>query len=132
LFNVKPNAKLDNALASVCDWIQPSLSRRQVADELAVTWGYVADTRYDSFCYAMVEAMLAGCWCFCGSHLIYDERPCFRFDTPDEAVILIERALEHFQAGDINEEGRQFVIDNYSLSVFRNQFKEIVGSGYGV
>ena len=90
----------------------------------------MAATGYDSFCYAMIEFMLAGAWLFCGRHLIYDERPCFRFETVDQAVELIKWAFEELR-GKINEEGRQYVIDNYSLKVFRNQLKEIVGGGYG-
>ena len=39
----------------------------------------------------------------------------------------IHEHFEAYQSGTINEEGRQFAIDNYSLEVFRKQIYEIVG-----
>ena len=132
MLNTNADIKLEDNLNKVCDWVRSDMTRREVMDELAKTWAYIADTRYDSFCYAMIEAMLAGCWLFCGKHLIYDERPCFRFDTVGEAVELIGNALDSDSCSQINLEGRQYVIDNYSLQVFRNQLKDIVGYGYGI
>ena len=118
--------RLENELEKVCGRVVTNATRSEVSNTVGKAWAYVADTRYDTFCYAMVEAMLAGCHCFCGDHLIYDGRPVVRFTDAEGAVdqifkVYSEHGLEP------NPAMRQFVIDNYSLKVFREQLTEIIG-----
>ena len=122
---------LDRRLTSACDFRVPNASRKEVRDYISPAWGYVADSRYDTFCYGMVEAMLAGCWLFCGKHLIYNERPCLRFDTPAEAAKLITETFEE-KPKSINNEAREHVIENYSLEAFRSQLTGLIGGNYGL
>ena len=125
------SAVLENRLTEVCDRRVVNATRQQVKDAVSPAWAYVADTKYDTFCYAMIEAMLAGCWLFCGKHLIYNERPCIRFTDPVDAVVKISEKLDEVGL-QVNEEARQYVIDNYSLSVFRRQLGDIIGGNYGL
>lgn len=122
--------QLGKELAKSCDWHIPNATRLQVVKKVSRCWGFVSDTAYDTFSYSMVEAMLAGCWCFCGQHPIFDDRPVIRFDTPADAVEKISTQLDKGMT--INEEARQYVIDHYSLAVFRSQFKEILGGHFGL
>ena len=122
---------LENRLTGVCDRRVVNATRQQVNDAVSPAWAYVADSRYDSFCYAMIEAMLAGCWLFCGKHLIYNERPCIRFTDPFDAVTKISEKLDEVGL-QVNEEARQYAIDNYSLSVFRRQLGDVIGGNYGL
>lgn len=122
--------QLENDLFSLCDWTIPHATRAEVRNKVASAWCYVADSKYDTFCYGMIEAMLAGCWTVVGNHPIYRERPCLRFNTTAEAVELIVNKWN--ERGGVNEGGRQFVIDHYSLDVFRRQLKTIIGDYIGL
>ena len=121
--------RLEMELANICDWVIEQANRPQVSQLCGESWGFVVDSRFDSFCYALMEALLGGCWAFCGNHKIYDDLPVIRFSTTDEAVLKImdkcNGDLSH-----INAEGRQFVHDNFSLDVFRRQFLQIVGGNF--
>ena len=120
--------EIDLNLQTVCDWITPQATRKEVAETVGTSWGFIADSRFDTFCYALVEALLAGCYAFCGNHLIYNALPVVRFKTPEEAV---ERIIEMFDDDIVvNAEGRQYVIDTFSLDVFRRQFAELVGRNF--
>ena len=125
--NLNPEHKeLDDALATICDIVVPLATPQQIRTLTHQSWGYVADTRFDTFCYAMIEAMLAGCWTFTGNHLIYDERPGERFESPDEAVdVIMARFATHGDKACM--ENVEYVRDNYSLDVFKKQFMGIVG-----
>ena len=124
-------SRLDRQLSLVCDWRATNVVRSEIPELIGPAWGYVADSRYDSFCYAMIEAMLAGCWLFCGKHLVYDERPCIRFESAEDAIEKISATLDD-KGMEINHEARQYVIDNYSLQVFRRQLTDIMGRNYGL
>ena len=87
------NKGLEDSLKSVSDWIFPNAMTSEIARIWANTLGYIGDTKYDTFCYAMIEAMASGCWLFLGKHPLYDDKPAFRFDTADEAVELITTHL---------------------------------------
>ena len=120
--------ELDNYLHAVAHDVIPGTNRSGVATALGHSWAYITDSGFDTFCYAMVESMLCGCWCFCGQHPVFKDRPCIKFSSPVDAIQKIDKFFEEHPPGtSINEEGRQFVIDNYSLEVFRNQFHELVG-----
>ena len=127
--------ELENRLRDATDVIESRLPRTEIAKRMAPLWGYVGDTFYDFSSYSMMEAMLCGCWLFTGRHLMYDERPAFRFRTPEQAVALILYQLENAppEEGLINEEARQFIIDRNSYDNFRKQFLQIVGKvGFGL
>ena len=95
-------------------------------------WGCVMDSRYDFSSFCMMEAMLCGCWFFAGEHLLYDERPVLRFSTAEEAIELIIKQLEETppDAGVVNEEARQYIVDRNSYDRFRANLTELIGSLY--
>ena len=123
------SAKLEADLSQVCDHLESEIAYTAIPERIGGIWGYIADTRYDFSSYSMTEAMGCGCWIFTGRHLMYDERPGKRFRTAKEAVELIQSQLEETppESGVINEEARQFVVDQNSYDAFREQFKNIVG-----
>ncbi len=123
------SAKLEADLSQVCDHLESELPYTVMPERIGGIWGYVADTRYDFSSYSMTEAMACGCWIFTGRHLMYDERPGKRFNTSKEAVQHITAQLQETppKSGVINEEARQFVVDQNSYEAFRKQFKNIVG-----
>ena len=123
------SAKLEAELSQVCDHLESEIPYTAMPERIGGIWGYVADTRYDFSSYSMTEAMACGCWIFTGRHLMYDERPGKRFRTAKEAVELIQSQLEETppESNVINEEARQFVVDQNSYDAFRKQFKNIVG-----
>ena len=121
---------LQKNLRSVTDVHIMNANRDEVAQHVGSAWGYISDTKYDTMCFSLAEAMCAGCQCFCGTHPLYDDREgLFRFETADEAVDLIRKTYEHKDHFGINEEARQYVIDNFSFSVFKRQLTEIIGKG---
>ena len=121
--------KLERKLEMASDVMEKNLNRDEVAKYISKMWAFTADTRYDMASFSMMEAMLAGCWIFAGRHLLYNERPCIRFDTPDEAVSKITEQLEKAppESGVINEEGRQFIVDRHSFDAFKNDMKNLIG-----
>ena len=123
------SAKLEADLCQVCDHLESEIPYTAMPERVGGIWGYVADTRYDFSSYSMTEAMACGCWIFTGRHLMYDERPGKRFNTSEEAVQHIIGQLQETppESGIINEEARQFVVDQNSYDAFREQFKNIVG-----
>ena len=123
------SAKLEADLSQVCDHLESEIAYTAIPERIGGIWGYIADTRYDFSSYSMTEAMACGCWIFTGRHLMYDERPGKRFQTAKAAVELIQSQLEETppESGVINEEARQFVVDQNSYDAFREQFKHIVG-----
>lgn len=120
---------LELMLMDACDYLESNMPRTDIATLMSTMWGYVADTRYDFSSYSMMEAMLCGCWLFTGKHLMYDERPSFRFNTVLEAVSHIKNQLKECppESGVVNEEARQFIIDRNSYDVFRKQLMALVG-----
>ena len=125
----KGSGRLQSNLSRICDRYIPSANRKEVAEHVGSAWGYISDTKYDTFCFSLAEAMLAGCWCFCGTHPLYNGRKgLIRISSADEAVVKIGEYLAKKKDLGINEEARQYVIDNYSLDVFRGQLKEIIGN----
>ena len=123
------SAKLEADLSQVCNHLESEIPYTAIPERIGGIWGYVADTRYDFSSYSMTEAMACGCWIFTGRHLLYDERPGKRFNTSEEAVQHIMAQLQETppESGVINEEARQFVVDQNSYDAFREQFKNIVG-----
>ena len=123
------SAKLEADLSQVCDHLESEIPYTAMPERISEIWGYVADTRYDFSSYSMTEAMACGCWIFTGRHLMYDERPGKRFRTAKEAMELIQSQLAETppESGVINEEARQFVVDQNSYDVFRKRLKNIVG-----
>ena len=123
------SAKLEADLSQVCDHLESEIPYTAIPERIGGIWGYIADTRYDFSSYSMTEAMACGCWIFTGRHLLYDERPGKRFNTSEEAVQHIMAQLQETppESGVINEEARQFVVDQNSYDAFREQFKNIVG-----
>ena len=122
--------EIETMLFNASDKVHQNLSHADMLSQTSEMFAFTGVTRYESFCYAMVFAMLAGCWCVCGDHPVYNERDSVisRFGTVNEAVRLIKRVFdEHYPTP--NEAARQFVIDNYSIDVFKNQFLNIVGGG---
>lgn len=123
--NLNTSKRLVNSLQSVSDWIFPNAMSKEVAWMYSNALAYISDTKYDTFCYAMVEAMASGCWMFLGNHPLYDDKPGFRFETPEDAVKLIEANLTPDKG--FCEEVVQYVSDHYSLDVYRKSMSELIG-----
>ena len=121
------DSNLETELKKVSDWTLPNAMAKEIAWVYSNTMAYVADTKYDTYCYAMVEAMASGCWCFLGNHPLYDDgRPCFRFETADEAVQLIVENMDVSKG--ICEEAVQWVNDHYSYDTYRKSITELIGN----
>lgn len=118
---------LDRQLHTVCDKRIKFATRPQVKETASASWLFTSFAGFESFGYAMIEALLAGCWVFCGNHLVYRDRPVYWFNNADDAIEAILEFIDQYDPTHINETGRQFVIDNYSLDVFRKQFIKIIG-----
>lgn len=117
---------LEDELKSVTNWTFGNAMSKEVANIYKNTFAYIADTKYDTYCYAMVEAMASGCWLFLGKHPLYDDgRPCFRFETDDEAIEVIEENMDLSKG--ICEASIQWVRDNYSLEVYRKAMSDLIG-----
>lgn len=121
--------RLDGELSVVSDRRIKEANREDVKRTAASSWLFASFARFESFGYAMAEALLAGCWVFCIDHRVYVDRPVFCFPDVESAVASLLEFIETRTLTSVNQEGRQFVIDNYSLSVFRSQFMSIVGRG---
>ena len=121
--------KIENMLREVCDNFEDKMSRRTIARRMAVMWAFISNTGYDFSSYSMMEAMLCGCWLFGGKHLMFDERPCRRFNTTEEAIeqILAQLEVTPPESGKINEEARQFIVDRNSYDAFKRQLQNIIG-----
>ena len=127
--------KLERALELASDTMEKGLDRREFAHRIARMWAFAADTGYDMASFSMMEAMLCGCWIFVGRHLLYNERPCIRFNTADEAATKIVKHLEETppDSGVINEEGRQFIVDRHRFTAFRRDLTNLIGRhGFGL
>ena len=125
--------QLELMLCNVCN-VERYVPYAHIHHRVSGIWGYVGDTGYDFSSNAMMEAMAIGAWLFCGRHLMYDERPCLRFKTTEEAIQLITEQLETYppESGVINEEARQFIIDRNSYDAFRRQLQDLIGRrGFG-
>ena len=121
--------KIENMLRDTCDHFEQKLPRRRIARRMAVMWAYISDTGYDFSSYSMMEAMLCGCWLFGGKHLMFDERPCRRFNTTEEAIeqILVQLEETPPESGKINEEARQYIVERNSYDAFKRQLQAIIG-----
>lgn len=124
------SCRLEKALGAVCDKHTKSIAANDMPSFASNAWCFTSFAGYESFGYAMIEALLAGCWVFCGDHPVYRDRPVKWFSSPVDASLAIMDFVAEHDLQDINEEGRNFVIDNYALSVFRDQFRQIVGSNF--
>ena len=117
---------LEKDLKQVCTHIA-SVSHDKMKDYLGESFIYLADTRFDVTCETQLEAMLCGCWSINGNHLMYDERPVQRFSCTEEAVEKIMLRFENsFEINEIDIESRNWVIENHSLSVFKQQLVNLV------
>ncbi len=123
------NEKLEELLYNVCDNLKTNIPYMGMPTEVAKMWAYVSDTRYDFSSISMLEAMACGCWLITGRHLMYNDRPCRRFNDSTEAVnqILLQLQETPPESGIINEEARQYVVDRNSYDAFRRGFYEMVG-----
>lgn len=125
---------LELDLEQICDlqWSMPNTEVQQLAQK---AWIYVSFAKFETFGYAMVEAMLGGCTIFCTPHLAYKERidagVAIQVADAHDCRHKLKAFLEENQPTR-NDAAIQFVHENYSLDVFRKQFKEIVGAVYGL
>lgn len=120
---------------SACSHHHESLAPNEVSEVANRAWIFLSFANYESFGYAMVEALRGGCYVFCKPHLAYQDRidagVAAPVATPEEAIEkLVSFTNEYSNVS--NKAGMQFVHENYSLDVFRKQFQEIVGKLYGI
>jgi glycosyltransferase involved in cell wall biosynthesis len=133
---VRKNVHVDRLyteLSETVDYLVPAADRAKVKQIATDAWGYINAARYETFSFACAEAMSAATFCFCGDHPTFDGRPLNRFSTPADAADQIIEAYEKHGLT-TNPEVREFVIDNYSLAVFRRQLQELAMKemGFGV
>ena len=123
---------LQTELESAADNLFDKVSYINTPSYYRSQWGCVMDSRYDFSSFCMMEAMLCGCWFFAGQHVLYDERPVLRFSTAEEAIELIIKQLEETppDAGAVNEEARQHIVDRNSYDRFRANLTELIGNLY--
>lgn len=126
---IKPLAsnRLDKMLDRVCDTRNKAATQRQIAEVARSAYIFLSFASFESFGYAMIEALLAGCWVFCSDHLVYVDRPVNCFSDVETAYLELIDFMKNTDLSKINQAGREFVIENYSLPVFRKQFFDIVG-----
>lgn len=126
---------LEMQLESVCDH-QWSLTNEEVMAIARKALFYISFARYESFGYSVTEALLGGCHVFTRKHLAYQDRIDAGVVTAvDNPLDLRHKIKEHLAGSEPfkrNDAGIQYVHDNYSLPVFRRQFKDIVGEIYGI
>ena len=125
--NPVSSIRLDKGLDVVCDTRNKAASASQVGEVSSNAFVFLSFADFESFGYAMIEALLDGCWVFCGDHLVYRDRPVRWFSDVEEASVALNEFIADVDLSKTNEEGRQFVVDNYSLPIFRQQFADIVG-----
>jgi len=126
------SSHLDKLLNDACDQRLRSATFEEVGAVASTASAFLSLARYESFGYSMIEAMLGGCEVFCNEHLAYANRPVTIVSTPEDAY---KKIKAHFNIKDpeyVNLEARQYVIDHYSLDVFRDQLREIIGGTLGV
>ena len=125
---------LELELEGVCDlqWSMPNIEVNQLARKALV---YVSFARYETFGYAIVEAMLGGCHVFAIPHLAYKERIDAGIVTPVTDALDCRHKLKVFlEETNVqpNMDAVDFVHENYGLDVFQKQFKEILGLCHGI
>ena len=120
--------ELYETLKSTADYVIPAANRDTVKQIARNAWGYVNASRYESFSYACAEAMSSSTFCFCGIHPVFNDRPVFRFETPLQAVELIEQTFEKY-GKTLYEPAREYVLEHYSYDMFRKQLHNIIGEG---
>ena len=125
--------ELELALEEVCD-----LQQMKNDDVLALgrkALIYASFARFETFGYALVEAMLGGCWIFARPHLAYKDRIYAGVVISADSALEMRSEIQKFLGtgeNKRNDTAIQFVHDNYSLDVFRRQFRDIVGDLYAI
>ena len=125
---------LEIQLDELCE-LYWSLPYEQVLNFARTAWIYVSFTRYETFGYALTEAMLGGCHVFARPHLAYNDRIQAGVITPVEnATDMLDKLKIFLQDNEPkrNDAAIQYVQDNYGLDVFRRQFRNIVGDLYAI
>lgn len=126
---------LEVAIDGICDVHHVGLTHSDVMELARSASVYISFSGYETFGYAVVEAMLGGCHVFVSDHLAYRKR------VDAGAVIQVSGASDAFaKIKELlacenvlqNEAAIQFVHDNYSFDVFRKQFRDVVGGLYAV
>ena len=125
---------LETQIEEVCQhhWSMSNVDVRAFSRE---AWHFVSFTKFETFGYAMVEAMLGGCQIWAVPHLAYEDRIQAGVVTSVEHALDAQSKISDFIQNNEpkrNDAAIQFVHDNYSLDVFRKQFKNIVGGIYGI
>ena len=112
---------LELKIEEICNdsiWSLPPIKVQEWANR---SWIFVSFARFESFGYAMVEALLGGCHVFARHHLAYQDRidagVIKVVSNPMDARHHIRELIENSEPTQ-NEAGVQFVHDNYSFLVF--------------
>ena len=125
---------LETQIEEVCQhhWSMSNVDVRAFSRE---AWHFVSFSRFETFGYAMVEAMLGGCQIWAYPHLAYKDRidagVVNEVKNPLDAQQKIRDFIQNNKPTS-NDDAIQFVHDNYGLDVFRKQFKEVIGGIYGI
>ena len=130
--NPETSRMLDMRLTQVCEKRVRHASRSDVAKLASLAWLGLFFAGYETFGYAMIEALAGGCWVFCGTHLAYRGRPVHVCSSPEYAINAIESFILEHDVTHVNTEGRDFVHETYGLDIFRKQLIGIIGRKLGV
>lgn len=109
-------------------WI-PSANRREVAEWLSKSWGYVNMSIYDVGCLSFLEAGMAGCHAFCwNEHPMFDEYPVTRFDDAEAGAKAIH---EEYMADDhahLKDDVKlmHHIRHHHSYNSFRAQLSNVI------
>ena len=126
---------LEMQIEEVCDTHAWSLPYKEVEEYANNAWIFVSFAKFETFGYAVAEAMLGGCTVFAYPHNAYKDRieagVIIPIPNPETATKqIIEWCQTHSRVWD--PAAVQYVIDTYSLDVFRKQLKNIIGTLYGI
>lgn len=111
------------------DAYYPNASPVQVAYIVNHAAFAINDTWHDCSSRANEEQLLAGVISIHGNHPLFNGRPGFHVDTPEEAVAKIAELTSDFtQMPDpkLHEDARQWALKNVSKDVFKQQFEEVM------
>ena len=110
-------------MGNICDFY-PALGKKDVADILSESWGYLNVSRYDTGCLSFLESAMSGCHCFCwDSHPMFDEYPFVkRFKGSSDGVDLITKTLKDNPGPNNSLRNHMVSVHGYEASVKRLKY----------
>ena len=119
-------AKLEKKLKNICEW-HPELDKRETAEVLSDSWGYVNMSRYDVGCLSFLESAMSACHCFCwDSHPMFDEYHFInRFIGIEDGVqVIVEKYRNNTK---MNGSLRNYMKAKHGYEAVRENLKRVLG-----